>query len=55
MHHRSEVREFLTSRRAKVTPVRAGLLACSGNRCVTASNPARRHDADNKHRAQRKP
>ncbi|MGW2959440.1 helix-turn-helix transcriptional regulator [Streptomyces sp. NPDC001220] len=35
MDNRSEVREFLTSRRAKITPQQAGLPAYSGNRRVT--------------------
>ncbi|MEU2623107.1 helix-turn-helix transcriptional regulator [Streptomyces sp. NPDC007157] len=34
MDNRSEVREFLTSRRAKITPQQAGLPAYSGNRRV---------------------
>lgn len=32
--HRAEVREFLTSRRARITPEQAGLLAYGGNRRV---------------------
>src|SRR5690625_3082634 len=32
--HRAEVREFLTSRRARITPEQAGLLAHGGNRRV---------------------
>ncbi|HSN42994.1 MAG TPA: helix-turn-helix transcriptional regulator [Propionibacteriaceae bacterium] len=34
MDHRTEVREFLTSRRAKITPQQAGLPAYGGNRRV---------------------
>lgn len=34
MDHRSETREFLTSRRARITPDRAGLPAYGGNRRV---------------------
>ncbi|MGW6159028.1 helix-turn-helix domain-containing protein, partial [Streptomyces sp. NPDC055144] len=34
MDNRSEVREFLTSRRAKITPQQAGLPAYTGNRRV---------------------
>ncbi|HJB09419.1 MAG TPA: helix-turn-helix transcriptional regulator [Candidatus Brachybacterium merdavium] len=34
MDHRAEVREFLTSRRARITPEQAGLLAYGGNRRV---------------------
>ncbi|GAB3429215.1 helix-turn-helix transcriptional regulator [Actinophytocola sediminis] len=33
--HRAEVREFLTSRRARITPAQAGLPAYGGNRRVT--------------------
>src|SRR5699024_12432050 len=32
--HRAEVREFLTSRHARITPEQAGLLAYGGNRRV---------------------
>lgn len=34
LDHRAEVREFLTSRRARITPEQAGLLAYGGNRRV---------------------
>lgn len=33
--HRAEVREFLSSRRARIAPERAGLPAYGGNRRVT--------------------
>ncbi|HUR08680.1 MAG TPA: helix-turn-helix transcriptional regulator, partial [Nonomuraea sp.] len=34
MDHRAEVREFLSSRRARITPEQAGLPAYGGNRRV---------------------
>ncbi len=34
MDHRAEIREFLTSRRARITPDQAGLPAYGGNRRV---------------------
>jgi hypothetical protein len=34
MDNRNEIREFLTSRRARITPERAGLPAYGGNRRV---------------------
>lgn len=34
MELRTEIKEFLSSRRARITPERAGLLACGGNRRV---------------------
>jgi hypothetical protein len=35
MDHRSEIRDFLTTRRAKITPDQAGLPVYGGNRRVT--------------------
>jgi transcriptional regulator with XRE-family HTH domain len=34
MDNRNEIREFLISRRARITPEQAGLPACGGNRRV---------------------
>jgi len=34
MDNRSEIRDFLTSRRARITPVQAGLPAYGGSRRV---------------------
>ncbi len=40
MDHRSEVREFLSTRRDRITPDRAGLPAYGGNRRVPGLRPA---------------
>jgi hypothetical protein len=36
--HRAEVREFLSSRRARITPEQAGLPAYGGNRRVDVTD-----------------